>query len=426
LLNLRAFPADTNSVRLSVDEAASSRLNHFEAIYLKARWLLGISLIGLTAFILATGIDTEYNWVIAAAGAVILLHNFAMKLWDMTDAKVALLIDLTAALIATLIIAEANRNSASALLTMVGASVLIALFTHGWARIGILAYVTGFTFATLVAVEDGNGVAALEGMIGGLFVSGLVIAAVSAIQKRLIEVEAARAQTLGVVSHELRNHLAGVVGAISLVTDEATELTPEEVDEMLKLSLGQAEEASEVIEDLLVASRAERGVLDAIPEITDLCPETETVIRRTVVDGSNIVYDFSDGPIPAYADPLRYKQIIRNLLTNALRYGGDTINVSIQRRGDVVSVAVADDGEGIDPKHASAIFQPYRGGKAMKAASGSTGLGLWIARTLARMMDGDLRYRRKSGHTVFELTLPAATNPTVDAERNRRQMSPVG
>jgi signal transduction histidine kinase len=425
LLNLRAVFADTKSVRLSVDEAASSRLNHFEAIYLKARWLLGISLIGLTIFVLAAGIDTEYSWVIAAAGAVIVLHNFAMQLWSMNDAKVALLIDLTATLIATLIIAEANHNQAPALLTMVGASVLIALFTHGWARMGIFAYVAGFTFATLVAVEDGNGVAAFEGMVGGLFVSGLVIAAVSAIQKRLFEVEAARAQTLGVVSHELRNHLAGVVGAISLVTEEDTELTPEEVDEMLKLSLGQAEEAGEVIEDLLVASRAERGVLDAIPEVTDLCPVTETVIRRTAVEDSYIVYDFSDGPVHAYADPLRYKQIIRNLLTNALRYGGETITVSIQRRGDVVSVAVADDGEGIDPKHVSAIFQPYRGGKAMKAAPGSTGLGLWIARTLARMMDGDLRYRRKSGHTVFELTLPAATT-SVEAEQNHRQMSSVG
>jgi signal transduction histidine kinase len=413
-------------VRLSVDEAASSRLNHFEATYLKARWLLGLSLIGLTVFVLAAGIDNEYSWVIAAAGVAILLHNFAMQLLDMNDAKVALLIDLTAALIATLVIADANHNQTPALLTLVGASVLIALFTHGWARIGIFAYVAGFTFVTLVAVENGNWIAAFEGMVGGLFVSGLVIAAVSAIQKRLVEVEAARAQTLGVVSHELRNHLAGVVGAISLITDGDTDLTPEETDEMLKLSLGQAEEAGEVIEDLLVASRAERGVLDAIPEVTDLCPVTETVIRRTAVEGSNIVYDFSDGPVHAYADPLRFKQIIRNLLTNALRYGGETINVSIQRRGDVVSVAVADDGEGIDPKHASAIFQPYRGGKAMKAAPGSTGLGLWIARTLARMMDGDLRYRRKSGHTVFELTLPAAANTSVDEERNHRQMSSVG
>ena len=413
-------------VTLPDEKVDSGRLNHLEGTYLKARWLLGSSLIGLTVVILVARIDTEYSWVVAAAGAVILLHSFAMRLWEMTDAKVALLIDLTAALIATLIIAEANQNQTSALLTMVGASVFIALFTHRWARIGILAYVTGFTFTTLVAVENGNWVVALEWLVGGLFVSGLVIAAVSAIQKRLVEVDAARAQTVGVVSHELRNHLAGVVGAISLVADKDTELTPEEVDEMLKLSLGQAEEASEVIEDLLVASRAERGVLDAIPEVIDLCSVTETVIRRTAVEGSNINYDFSDGPVYAYADPLRYKQIVRNLLTNSLRYGGDTINVSVQRRGDLVSVAVADDGEGIDPKHASAIFQPYRGGKAMKTASGSTGLGLWIARTLARMMEGDLRYRRKSGYTVFELTLPAATNPPVDIERNRREMSSVG
>ncbi len=414
-------------MRLSYKESRESRLNHFEAIYLQARWLLGLSLIVLTTVVLATGIDSAHTWVIALAGGVILLHNFAMRLWDMSDATTALLVDLTAVLVATLLISDANQDPTPALLTMVGASVLISLFSRGWRRNGIMIYVTGFTFATLVAAGDGNVTAALEAFIGGLFVSGLVIAAISAIQARLVEVEAARAQTLGVVSHELRNHLAGVVGAISLITDEETDLEPEVVAELLQLSQGQAEEASEVIEDLLVASRAERGVLDAIPEIVDLCPETETVIRRTAVGESDIVYDFSNRPIHAVADPLRYKQIVRNLLTNGLRYGGDTIYVSIQRRGDVVSVAVADDGEGVDPKHASAIFQPYRGGKAMKAASGSTGLGLWIARSLARMMEGELRYRRKSGRTVFELTLPAAPEPAVEREEpNRRQSSLIG
>lgn len=199
-------------MRLPVDEVGSSRLNHFEAIYLKARWLLGTSLIGLTIFLLITGIDTEHSWAIAAAGAVILLHNFAMQLWEMSNAKVALSIDLTAVLIATSIIASTNDQQTPALLTMVGASAFIALFTHGWTRTGMAAYVTIFTFATLVTVEDGNLMSAFEWLVGGLFVSGLVIAAVSAIQKRLVEVEAARAQTLGVVSHELRNHLAGVVG----------------------------------------------------------------------------------------------------------------------------------------------------------------------------------------------------------------------
>jgi signal transduction histidine kinase len=70
-------------------------------------------------------------------------------------------------------------------------------------------------------------------------------------------------------------------------------------------------------------------------------------------------------------------------------------------------VVVADNGAGVDPTDESAIFQPYRGGRKMEAVSGSSGLGLWIARGLANKMNGDLTYRRQSGQTLFELILPA-------------------
>lgn len=398
--------------QLSPYGSRENRVHQFELTYLRARWVLGLSLIVLSGFVVVVGIDLSHGWVIAAAGAVILAHNFAMKMWDIGDAAAALMVDLTAALIASLVIGHANHDQTPAMLTMVGASVLIALFSDAWARIGVAAYVTSFTFASLIAIEDGTVSAAFEGFVGAVFVSALVIAAISAIRARLVEVEAGRAQMLGVVSHELRNHLAGVVGAISLIREAGSDLAPEDIDELLQLSHGQAVEATDVIEDLLVASRAERGVLDAIPEVVDLCPDTETVIRRTSLKAGEITYDFSDGPMWALVDPLRYKQIIRNLLTNALRYGGDTIRVSIERRGAVASVVVADDGEGVAPAHESAIFQPYRGGKAIRAVSGSSGLGLWIARSLARKMDGELIYRRREGQTVFELTLPAADEPS--------------
>jgi signal transduction histidine kinase len=104
---------------------------------------------------------------------------------------------------------------------------------------------------------------------------------------------------------------------------------------------------------------------------------------------------------------------MRNLLTNAFRYGGDAIRVSLATLGDTVSVVVADNGEGVDPSDETAIFQPYRGGKAIEQVPGSTGLGLWIARSLAHKMGGNVSYRRQSGQTVFELTLPAGPVPDV-------------
>lgn len=375
---------------------------------MRARWYLGASLILLTVLVVVTGIGGVETWAVAAAGGVILAHAVAMSLWGMHDTLVALLIDITAATIAAMIISTTSGEHTPVVLTFVGASILIGLFTERWSRVGILAYVAGLTMATLLLIENWNVLAALGHFVGGAFVSGIIIGVISAIRTRLVEVEAARAQTIGVVSHELRNHLTGVVGAIDLVTDDNTQLEQGEAKELLQLALQQSEEAEEVIEDLLIASRAERGVLDAVTEPVDLCPLTETVIRRTSVESSDIVYDFSHGPIGAMADPLRYKQIVRNLLTNAQRYGGDTIRVSIEEVKGVVSVAVADNGKGIDADDMPTLFQAYRGGKTSQGVSGSTGLGLWIARSLAHKMKGELTYERRSGQTVFELTLPAA------------------
>lgn len=406
--------ADTNEVTFSADGRPRGSVNPFEAIYLKSRWFVGAGMIGLTVLVMTTEIATSQIWAIALAGAVILAHNFAMKMWDMRGSTVALLVDLTAVMTAALIIGDANQDHIPALLTMVGGSVLIALFCEGWTRIATLVYTGGFTLVSLTAVHDGDVIAAMESFLGSAFLSLLILGVITAIRHRLVEVEAARGQTLGVVSHELRNHLTGVVGAIELITDEETVLEPDEVDELLHLSLGQAVEAEAVIEDLLVASRAERGVLDVIPEVVDLCPTTETVIRRTSLDAGEILYE-SDGPVWAMVDPLRYKQIMRNLLTNALRYGGDTIRVSVQRREDRVWVLVSDSGDGVDPADETALFQPYRGGRTTKGVPGSTGLGLWIARSLAHKMDGNLRYRREGGQTVFELTIPAADDPGLDA-----------
>jgi signal transduction histidine kinase len=363
--------------------------------------------------VILSGVGSSFTWVVGAAGAVVIAHASAMATWGVHDVTTALIVDMTAGLLATSIIANANGDPIPALLTYVGGAVLIALFSSGWVRVGIAVYLSVFTLVTLVMINDGDLTVVIGDFIGSLFVVVLIIALTSVITARLTEVEAARAQTIGVVSHELRNHLAGIVGATELVRDPDSGLDEAETNEFLQLAYQQAVEAGEVIDDLLIASRAERGVLDALPELVDLVPLTGTVIQRTSVESGAILSDFPDDPVWAVADPLRYKQIMRNLLTNAFRYGGDAIRVSLATLGDTVSVVVADNGEGVDPSDETAIFQPYRGGKSIEQVPGSTGLGLWIARSLAHKMGGNVSYRRQSGQTVFELTLPAGPVPDV-------------
>lgn len=94
---------------------------------------------------------------------------------------------------------------------------------------------------------------------------------------------------------------------------------------------------------------------------------------------------------------------MRNLLTNAMKHGGDSVHVDLGERGDVVFAAVLDDGPGVSDGLQSAIFGRD---ESEDGTTASRGIGLPVARELARHMGGDLTYARTAASTRFELTLP--------------------
>jgi signal transduction histidine kinase len=382
-------------------------LGHFADVYLRARWYAGSGLMVTIAVIILLGFSSEYTWVIGLAGLVILVHSAVTRSLGTHNEMFAMIVDITATHAAILVTSATTNDPIGPAITVVTAAVLIGLFSEGWRRVALLCYSGLLTSFALTAAFDWDVGEVGDDIIGIAFVVTLVVVVISTIRSRLVELDASRAQMLGVVSHELRNHLAGVVGATEIINDETTSLSEGETTELLGMAHQQAVEAGEVIEDLLIASRAERGVLDAYPELVDVVPLTEAVVRRSSVDSVSIAFDKPDGPVWAIADPLRYRQVLRNILTNAVRYGGPEINVSIEAVGDNIEVVVADNGDGVDPSEVATIFQPYQQGSNSKHVAGSSGLGLWIARSLAQKMNGDIAYERDHGQTLFELTLPA-------------------
>ena len=178
--------------------------------------------------------------------------------------------------------------------------------------------------------------------------------------------------------------------------------------EIVDLIASQSSELSDIIEDLLVAARADIGTLTLQPRRVDLRDELNSVIVGHCVSAglSPPPVEIDAGSNYVWSDPLRLRQIIRNLLTNAARYGGSNVAVHATRNGPQVTVAVRDDGPGIPLDRADAIFDPYTSAHEPGSQPGSVGLGLAVSRTLARMMGGDLVYKRNGG-TTFELTVPA-------------------
>jgi signal transduction histidine kinase len=105
---------------------------------------------------------------------------------------------------------------------------------------------------------------------------------------------------------------------------------------------------------------------------------------------------------------LRVRQIVRNLLTNAVRHGGPNVVVRLDVEGGAALLTLSDDGRGVPSDRADLIFEPYVGSNREGTMPASVGLGLSVARQLTRLMDGDLRYERRDGWTIFTLSLPLA------------------
>lgn len=110
--------------------------------------------------------------------------------------------------------------------------------------------------------------------------------------------------------------------------------------------------------------------------------------------------------VRAVGDPHRVRQVIRNLVSNALKYGGPDITIHSSDAGDWAHLVVSDNGGGVPAEEVARIFQPYERAHSAAGVTGSMGLGLAVSLRLARAMNGDLSYRRVDGRTEFILLLP--------------------
>ncbi len=206
------------------------------------------------------------------------------------------------------------------------------------------------------------------------------------------------------VSHELRTPLTAVVGLAQELRSDLGRFSRDELEEFVGLIADQATEVAHIVEDLLVVARADIGQVNVAPTRVEIRPELERALAAVFADGEvTVVGD----PATVTADPRRLRQILRNLSTNARRYGGPRVEVRVRPGDGVTIIEVRDDGEGIPPELRERIFEPYRTAHDIMGQPASVGLGLTVSRQLARLMDGDLVYLRDGSWSVFRLTLPS-------------------
>ena len=230
----------------------------------------------------------------------------------------------------------------------------------------------------------------------------------------LEQVAQTRERLVAAVSHELRTPLTGIVGFSDELANHWDQFDRAEGQQLVGVIAEQAHDMADIIEDLLVAARVDGGDIALQPADVILRAEVERVLGTGLVAGwvSEGRVQLAGNDVTAWADPLRFRQIVRNLVTNAARYGQGTITVTISApSADVAAVSVADEGSPLAPETAERVFEPYFTAHSDNRTEGAVGLGLPVSRQLAQLMGGDLRYQPAAELNTFVLTLPR-TGPT--------------
>lgn len=231
-----------------------------------------------------------------------------------------------------------------------------------------------------------------------------------AAERHFQELINAKDKFIASVSHELRTPLTAVVGFAGLLHETGDDLTAAERGQMIQAIAEQGADLADLIEDLLVSARAEFGQLTITQVPVTLHAQIVQVVeslfpndRKLIVEGDRAV---------VRADPARVRQILRNLITNALRYGGPELRVQVEQTPETAVLQVLDNGAGIPESEWEDIFRPYHRLNQPATQTESVGIGLSVARQLAHLMAGDLTYQHRDGWSIFQLTLPTWADPS--------------
>ncbi len=214
----------------------------------------------------------------------------------------------------------------------------------------------------------------------------------------------ARDEFVANASHELRTPLTSIYGLALMLEEDPVFRESETAPELLDMIISEAADLSRMVEDLLTTARLDAGALHYTFENVEVLGEVDEVVGPMLRAGLHIGLDCESGIVRA--DRLRFRQVLRNLLSNARKYGGPDIRVEGHVEEGKYVCSVADNGEGIPEDLEGRLFQRYIHQGHQPLVLGSVGLGLSIVRALAEGQGGAVHYERRDGWTRFLVTLP--------------------
>ncbi|HEX5469034.1 MAG TPA: ATP-binding protein [Gaiellaceae bacterium] len=229
-----------------------------------------------------------------------------------------------------------------------------------------------------------------------------------------LEREKDRSVLLATASHELRTPLASVYGGAQTLLHRSS-LGAAERERLLHVMVAEAERLRAVVDSILTASSLEAGAFELALEATSAAVIVEEAVQRARERArreARIAFEHVEAPL-ARADPERLRQVLDNLLDNALKFSPEVaeILVSVTSSEGRVQIAVSDRGIGIAPEESERVFERfYRASEAKERQPSGTGLGLYVVRELVERMGGEVRLEpNPGGGARFSFSLEQAS-----------------
>jgi signal transduction histidine kinase len=232
--------------------------------------------------------------------------------------------------------------------------------------------------------------------------------------ERLAEANRMKSEFISVVSHQLRSPLSNLKWALELLMSGRLGKIEEKQTEYFKILKENTARMKELVSDLIIVSRIETATLPSKKELFSF-PD---LVRKAVVEfrafaaASNVELklDIKENLPSAFADPDQIRQVLQNLLDNAIRYirSGGEVKIKVQKKGEELFFEIKDTGVGIPERDRKHIFQKFfRSSNILRHQTQGSGLGLFIAKSIIKKAGGEMGFKsqEKKG-TIFWFTLP--------------------
>lgn len=222
-------------------------------------------------------------------------------------------------------------------------------------------------------------------------------------------------EVISIVAHQLKNPLSVIKGYLEVLLTEDFGKVNQKQKEYLSDALENVKRMAKIVGYLLDVSRIEEGKYEMKPRLTNLEKITSEVINDfshlAQASNSKIFFKKPKKLPKVLADPLRIRQVIENLISNALKYKGagrGKIEISLEKSGKNVLFSCQDNGVGIPKEDFKKVFTKfYRSEQAVEADPGGTGLGLYINKAIIELSGGKIWFEKNKDYgMIFYFTLP--------------------